>query len=68
MAPDPRIRNAFDAMHALGISTETIKIVLRNMLRLYDNNLELIEAENYRALADAIFDYEETKVTLLSSN
>ncbi|KAI7991292.1 putative inactive histone-lysine N-methyltransferase SUVR2 [Camellia lanceoleosa] len=34
--------------------------ILKNLLKLYDKNWELIEEENYRALADAIFDQEET--------
>ncbi|KAF8388284.1 hypothetical protein HHK36_026950 [Tetracentron sinense] len=61
MAPNAKVMNAFRAMKVLGISEETVKPVLKNLLRLYDRNWELIEEENYRVLADAIFDYEETK-------
>ncbi|KAK9292714.1 hypothetical protein L1049_020693 [Liquidambar formosana] len=61
MAPDPKIVKAFSAMSALGIPNETVKPVLKNLLKLYDKKWELIEEENYRALADAIFEYEETK-------
>ncbi|KAK9282232.1 hypothetical protein L1049_005146 [Liquidambar formosana] len=61
MAPNPRVAAAFRAMRDLGISEEIVKPVLKNLLKLYDKNWQLIEEENYRALADAIFDYEETK-------
>ncbi|XP_043704356.1 probable inactive histone-lysine N-methyltransferase SUVR2 isoform X2 [Telopea speciosissima] len=61
MAPNPRVAKAFAAMKAIGIPEETVKPVLKNLLRLYDKNWELIEEENYRALADAIFEYEESK-------
>jgi hypothetical protein len=49
-------------MKALGISEKQVKPVLKKMLKLYEKNWELIEEENYRALADAIFDEEESKV------
>lgn len=62
MPPNPRVDRAFRAMKALGISGEKVKPVLKNLLRLYNKNWDLIEAENYRALADAIFDNDEAKV------
>lgn len=62
MAVDPKVANAFRAMKALGIPPETVKPVLKNLLRLYDKNWELIEEDNYRTLADAIFEYAEEKV------
>ena len=62
MARNPRVLAAYRAMRALGIAEATVKPVLKNLLRLYEKNWELIEEENYRALADAIFEYEETKV------
>lgn len=61
MPPNPRVDRAFRAMKALGISGEKVKPVLKNLLRLYNKNWDLIEAENYRALADAIFDNDEAK-------
>ncbi|CBI37177.3 unnamed protein product, partial [Vitis vinifera] len=61
MARNPRVLAAYRAMRALGIAEATVKPVLKNLLRLYEKNWELIEEENYRALADAIFEYEETK-------
>lgn len=62
MARNPKVQAAFRAMRALGIAEATVKPVLKNLLSLYDKNWELIEEENYRALADAIFEYEESKV------
>lgn len=62
MPPNPRVDRAFRAMKVLGISGEKVKPVLKNLLRLYNKNWDLIEAENYRALADAIFDNDEAKV------
>ncbi|XP_052211580.1 probable inactive histone-lysine N-methyltransferase SUVR2 isoform X3 [Diospyros lotus] len=61
MAPNPRVAKAFRAMRDLGIAEEKVKPVLKSLLKLYDKNWELIEAENYRALADAIFDQEEAQ-------
>ncbi|XP_059626084.1 probable inactive histone-lysine N-methyltransferase SUVR2 isoform X2 [Cornus florida] len=61
MAPNPRVTKAFRAMRDIGIPEEKVKPVLKNLLKLYEKNWELIEEENYRALADAIFDCEDTK-------
>ncbi|KAA8538972.1 hypothetical protein F0562_025664 [Nyssa sinensis] len=56
MATNPRVSKAFRAMRDLGIPAETVKPVLKNLLKLYDKNWELIEEDNYRTLADAIFE------------
>ncbi|PIN05360.1 Histone-lysine N-methyltransferase [Handroanthus impetiginosus] len=56
-----KVANAFRAMKSLGISEDKVKPVLKNLLKLYDKNWELIEEENYRALADAIFEREEAE-------
>ncbi|CAH9077737.1 unnamed protein product [Cuscuta europaea] len=61
MAPSPRVVKAFRAMKDIGISEHKVKPVLKNLLKLYDKNWELIEEENYRALADAIFEKEEAQ-------
>ncbi|KAL2325326.1 hypothetical protein Fmac_024384 [Flemingia macrophylla] len=61
MAPNPRFIKAFNAMKSLGISYEEVKPVLKRLLQLYDNNWELIEEDNYRALIDAYFELEEDK-------
>ncbi|XP_058094811.1 probable inactive histone-lysine N-methyltransferase SUVR2 isoform X2 [Magnolia sinica] len=60
MAPS-RAASAVEAMKTLGIPQQKVKPVLKNLLEVYDNNWELIEEENYRVLADAIFDYEDSK-------
>ncbi|XP_022157500.1 probable inactive histone-lysine N-methyltransferase SUVR2 isoform X2 [Momordica charantia] len=62
MAPNPKISKAFRAMKDIGISEDKTKPVLKKLLKLYDRNWELIEEENYRVLADAIFDEEDSKV------
>lgn len=59
MAPNPKVMNAFKAMKVIGISDAKVKPVLKKLLKLYEKNWELIEAENYRVLADAIFDEED---------
>ncbi|KAL1559635.1 putative inactive histone-lysine N-methyltransferase SUVR2 isoform X1 [Salvia divinorum] len=56
-----RVANAFRAMKDIGISEAMVKPVLKNLLKLYDKNWELIEEENYRALADAIFEGQEAE-------
>ncbi|XP_057961879.1 probable inactive histone-lysine N-methyltransferase SUVR2 isoform X2 [Malania oleifera] len=61
MSYNPKVCKAFSAMRALGIKDEVVKPVLKNLLKLYDKNWELIEEDNYRTLADAIFEYEESK-------
>lgn len=63
MAPNPRVVRAFRAMKELGISDEKVRPVLKNLLKLYEKKWDLIEAENYRALADAIFEAEDAKVS-----
>ncbi|KAI3848766.1 hypothetical protein MKX03_011380 [Papaver bracteatum] len=61
MSTNARALMAFNAMKAIGISGEIVKPVLKNLLKVYDKNWQLIEDENYRVLADAIFEYEENK-------
>ncbi|KAG9150547.1 hypothetical protein Leryth_010913, partial [Lithospermum erythrorhizon] len=62
MAPNPKVKEAFRAMEGLGITEEKVKPVLKKLIQVYEKNWELIEAENYRVLADAIFDFEESKL------
>lgn len=52
---------AMSAMKAIGIPSQTVKPVLKKLLSAYDNNWELIEDENYRVLADTIFDSQDSK-------
>lgn len=63
--PNARVLKAFRAMRELGIAEEVTKPVLKNLLKLYDKNWELIEEENYRALVDAIFDIQDSEVNSL---
>ncbi|KAL9234972.1 hypothetical protein vseg_009779 [Gypsophila vaccaria] len=58
---NPKIEKAYDAMKALGINRDVVKPVLKRLYKLYDKNWSFIEAENYRALVDAVF--EEDKDT-----
>jgi hypothetical protein len=62
MAPNPRVSAAFRAMRDIGIKEDKVKPVLKRLLKLYEKNWELIEEENYRALADAIFEEEDNVV------
>ncbi|RRT51478.1 hypothetical protein B296_00027503 [Ensete ventricosum] len=52
-------------MKAIGIPTQMAKPVLKNLLKVYENNWEYIEAENYRVLADAILDMQESQEKVL---
>ncbi|XP_017981247.1 PREDICTED: probable inactive histone-lysine N-methyltransferase SUVR2 isoform X4 [Theobroma cacao] len=63
MAPNPRVVQAFRSMKEIGITEEKVKPVLKKLLKVYDKNWELIAAENYRVLADAIFEEEDNKVS-----
>ncbi|CAN4098120.1 unnamed protein product [Withania somnifera] len=63
MPSNPRVAKAFRAMKDIGISQEKVKPVLKSLVKLYNKNWELIEEENYRALADAIFEKEEAEAT-----
>ncbi|XP_073142202.1 probable inactive histone-lysine N-methyltransferase SUVR2 isoform X2 [Henckelia pumila] len=64
MAPEleERIAKAFCAMKSLGLSAETVKPVLKKLLKLYNKNWVLIEEDNYRTLADAIFEFADDKI------
>jgi len=63
MAPNLHIKKAFMAMRAMGIEDARVKPVLKNLLALYEKNWELIAEDNYRVLADAIFDSHEDQVS-----
>nr|CAD1830869.1 unnamed protein product [Ananas comosus var. bracteatus] len=53
-----RARAALNAMKALGFPKKVATPVLKNLLMLYGGKWELIEDENYRALADAVLDMQ----------
>ncbi|XP_031502518.1 probable inactive histone-lysine N-methyltransferase SUVR2 isoform X2 [Nymphaea colorata] len=61
MAPHSRFNSAVQAMRDIGIPSKTVKPVLRKLLELYDDNWALIEEESYRALADAIFEQQDSQ-------
>ncbi|KZV32966.1 hypothetical protein F511_01477 [Dorcoceras hygrometricum] len=48
-------------MKRIGISEYKVKPVLKSLLKLFDKNWGPIEDENYRALADAIFERDEVE-------
>ncbi|XP_031121913.1 histone-lysine N-methyltransferase SUVR4-like isoform X2 [Ipomoea triloba] len=56
MPPNQRTRKAYKAMKDIGIDVSVVKPVLNDLLKLYDRKWAHIEAENYRVLADAIFE------------
>lgn len=53
---EEKARLALDAMRRLGFSRKQATPVLKRLFRLLDRKWEPIEAESYRALADAILD------------
>ncbi|XP_020688695.1 probable inactive histone-lysine N-methyltransferase SUVR2 isoform X2 [Dendrobium catenatum] len=64
MAPSTQLQRAIAAVKAmklLGFSQGVAKPVLKELLKVYGNNWEYIEAENYRLLAEAILDSQESK-------
>ncbi|GFP85397.1 histone-lysine n-methyltransferase suvr2 [Phtheirospermum japonicum] len=62
-----KVSNAVRAMEVIGISKDKVKPVLKDLLKLFDKNWDYIEAENYRALADAIFERAEAEVVNCST-
>lgn len=63
---ESRVKKALYAMERLGISPQTVKPVLKRLLRLYNRNWELIEEDNFRTLADAIFEDADDEVSTSS--
>lgn len=66
MATKQKVAAAYRAMQNLEIPEAKVKPVLKKLLKLYDKNWELIEEENYRALADAIFESNDFEVFFLT--
>ncbi|XP_014514809.1 probable inactive histone-lysine N-methyltransferase SUVR2 isoform X2 [Vigna radiata var. radiata] len=62
MAPNKRVVAAYRAMGSLGIDESKVKSALKKLLKVFDKNWELIEAENYRVLVDAIFEEDDNMV------
>lgn len=50
---------ALKAMKPLGLTSNDVSPVLKRLLKVYDNEWPLIEAESYRVLADAVFESRE---------
>ncbi|KAH9603762.1 hypothetical protein KSS87_018788 [Heliosperma pusillum] len=61
MGTSDRVKAAFKAMKEIGIAEHKTKPALKKLLKVFNKNWSLIELENYRVLADAIFEYEETE-------
>ena len=59
-----KVKAAFKAMKDIGIPEEKTKPALKKLLKLFDKNWDLIEEENYRLLADTIFEFEDTEVSI----
>ncbi|BFI30878.1 protein MpSUVR1 [Marchantia polymorpha subsp. ruderalis] len=58
-----RANRAFEAMEELGLDRKSINPILRELLKVYNNEWSYIEAENYRLLADQAFEQQEAVVT-----
>uniref|UniRef100_A0ACD5ZGM8 Uncharacterized protein n=1 Tax=Avena sativa TaxID=4498 RepID=A0ACD5ZGM8_AVESA len=63
-----RFDAAVSCLHAIGIETKTVSRVLMDLLKVYDNNWEHIEADDFRVLTDAIFDEPDPKVQMKHCN
>jgi len=62
MASRAKAKAAILAMKELGIPEAKTKPVLKKLLNLFEKKWDLIEEENYRLLADSIFEDEDTEV------
>lgn len=60
-----QINAAFKAMKEIGIPEKKTKRALTKLLNLFDKKWDLIVAENYRLLADTIFEDEDAEPEVL---
>ncbi|PKU75873.1 Histone-lysine N-methyltransferase SUVR4 [Dendrobium catenatum] len=63
MAPSAHVQRAqaaVEAMKLIGFDQAKAKAVLKKLLKVYENNWEYIEEENYRLLVDSILDDQES--------
>ncbi|KAL3693016.1 hypothetical protein R1sor_006667 [Riccia sorocarpa] len=60
--PNKREAKAYEAMEVLGLNRSFIKPILKELLKVYANEWDYIEAENYRLLADQAFEQQENIV------
>ncbi|KAL2634808.1 hypothetical protein R1flu_006287 [Riccia fluitans] len=65
--PNKREAKAYEAMEVLGLNRGFIKPILKELLKVYANEWQYIEAENYRLLADQAFEKQESIVKQESS-
>lgn len=63
-----KIVDACRAMKSFGITPAKTKTALKGLLKLYENNWELIEDENYRVLFDVLMPEEEVYLYFLFFN
>lgn len=71
MAPKAKTAKTLKAVRAmkrLGYSEKIVRPVLKELLKLYDDNWMLIEDESYQVLIDAILQSEDQKVSWLSAS
>lgn len=61
MVDEPKTK-ALNATRAIGIPDEGVKPILKQLLRVYDNDWTHIAEDNYRTLFDAYFEHMENKV------
>lgn len=57
----PKTKKAISAMEELGLSEDVVKPVLNRLWKLFNGEWKLIEDDNYRTLADAIFEFIDEK-------
>ncbi|KAL6522782.1 hypothetical protein OROHE_016629 [Orobanche hederae] len=59
--PKSKVVQACKAMKDLGYSEKTVRPVVMELLKLYEDNWMLIEEDSYRVLVEALLDSEEWK-------
>uniref|UniRef100_A0A1J3FTG8 Histone-lysine N-methyltransferase SUVR1 n=1 Tax=Noccaea caerulescens TaxID=107243 RepID=A0A1J3FTG8_NOCCA len=57
--PDPRIKKACEAMKKLGYTEATVRPVLRQLRKTYENNWDFIEGAGYMVLVEALLPQDE---------
>lgn len=67
MVPNQKEVDAIRAMTEIGLPDKAVRTRLKELLKMYADDWSHIERENYRALADYIFECEEHKVHHLFS-
>lgn len=57
--PDPRIKKACEAMKKLGYTEATVRPVLRQLRKTYEDNWDFIEGAGYMVLVEALLPQDE---------